>query len=368
MKNANQDGRLSACPILNRHFLFGLLAAFLAACPALPAIAEDANLELNPDSVPTNTVIATVPLGGSPGSIVVNKKDTFVYVVTASNVISEIDTSKNAVVATWSAGTNAAGLAITPDGKQLYVTNITSPGGVTILDASTGAVLKTIPITTGEPLLPQISPNGKFAYVPSLVPGGPSTGHVTVINTATQEIKKTISAGTSAYDVAFNRSGNLAYVADPENASVVVIDTANLKVTHTVAIGGLDEFVVVNPVTNDVFVPYLTVPSFPIAFNAIAVIRGNKVIKNLSTPANNFIGSLGFTPNGKYAYVPNSDFNGAASNYVYLIDTKTYETVGTQIQVGTAPEIVVVAHNGEYAYVGNAQSNSISVIKISPKQ
>ena len=176
MKNANQDGRLSARPILNRHFLFGLLAAFVAACPALPAIAQDANLELNPDSVPTNTVIATVPLGGSPGSIVVNKKDTFVYVVTASNVISEIDTSTNAVVATWSAGTNAEGLAITPDGKQLYVTNITSPGGVTILDASTGAVLKTIPITTGEPLFPQISPNGKFAYVPSLVRAGHQPG------------------------------------------------------------------------------------------------------------------------------------------------------------------------------------------------
>jgi YVTN family beta-propeller protein len=364
MKNANQDGRLSARPILNRHFLFGLLAAFLAACPALPAIAQDDNLELNPDSVPTSTVIATVPVGGSPGIIVVNKKDTFVYVLTAGNVISEIDASTNAVVATWSAGTNAAGLAITPDGKQLYVTNITSPGGVTILDASTGAVLNTIPIVTGEPLFPQISPNGKFAYVPSIA----STGYVTVIDTATQKIKKTISVGTTAYDVAFNRSGSLAYVADPENASLVVIDTANLKVTHTVAIGGLDEFVVVNPVTNDVFVPYLTVLTSPIAFNAIAVIRGNKVIKNLTTPANNFIGSLGFTPNGKYAYVPNSYFNGAASNYVYLMDTKTYETVGTQIQVGTAPGIVVVAHNGEYAYVSNFQSDSISVIKISPKQ
>jgi DNA-binding beta-propeller fold protein YncE len=66
-------------------------------------------------------VIATPSLGGSPQDLVVNAKDTFVYVLYYNNTdlqdeIAVIDTSSNAVTNNWPLGTNVStiGLAISP--------------------------------------------------------------------------------------------------------------------------------------------------------------------------------------------------------------------------------------------------------------
>jgi YVTN family beta-propeller protein len=356
----------SAHPIVGRHLLPSLLAASVVACAALRATAQEDNVELNPDTVPTNTVIATIPLGGVPTVMVINKQDSFVYVVNSLTTISQIDSTKNSVVNTWSAGPNPTGLAITPDGKQLYVGNTsTSTGTVTILDASTGSVVKTIALA-GSPVMPQISPNGKFAWVPAnLVTPTSNTGSVTVIDTATQTIKTTIPMGQSAFDVVFNRRGTLAYVTDSDDNSVAVINTATFKAIQTVALATPPTFAIFSPATHDVFVLDSASIS-PIGYKGIAVIQGHTVIKNLTVPSNSSVWVPAITPNGKYAYVPQTFASGAGS--VYLMDTTTYNTVGTSIQVGNRPYLVAITHSGKRAYVSNSQDQTISVIKISPAQ
>ena len=62
------------------------------------------------------------------------------------------------------------------------------------------------------------------------------------------------------------------------------------------------------------------------------------------------------TPNGEYAYVTNG-----ASNSVSVISTAT-NTVTATIPVGSDPLGVAVTPNGAYAYVTNIGSNSVSVI------
>jgi YVTN family beta-propeller protein len=130
---------LSGFPV-HRQFLFYALAASVAGCLALRAKAEENNLEINPDAVPTNTVVATIPVGAGPQFVTINSQDTLVYVVNSNNTVSAISTATNKVISTWSAGASPSGLAVTPDGTQLYVTSSTSAGAVTILNASTGAV------------------------------------------------------------------------------------------------------------------------------------------------------------------------------------------------------------------------------------
>ncbi len=51
-----------------------------------------------------------------------------------------------------------------------------------------------------------------------------------------------------------------------------------------------------------------------------------------------------------------------------MIDAATYKTVGTPIRVGNNPLLAVIAHNGKFVYVNNANDNTISVIQISPAQ
>jgi YVTN family beta-propeller protein len=65
------------------------------------------------------------------------------------------------------------------------------------------------------------------------------------------------------------------------------------------------------------------------------------------------------TPNGEYAYVTNE-----GSGTVSVISTGS-NTVRATINVGSAPSGVAVTPNGEYAYVTNIIDDSVSVINTS---
>lgn len=297
MKITKENTGLLPCPMRNRHFLSYLAAAAIAAGPALQAIAQEDNLELNPDAVPKNTVIATVPLSGAPGFMVLNPADTFLYVATyiassTSYVISQIDTTTHAVVTTFPLAGDPSGLAVTPNGKQLYAAlNVGLGGAVAILDAFTVTLINTIDLT-GGPNLPQISPDGKYAYVPVAVEGG---SDIVVIDTATQKVKKTIPIKSfpDAVSVVFNRSGSIAYVTGfnliSGAGSVAEIDTATFRVTHTVSVDAFTIYSIVNPITNDVWTMGSTGSSGG-GFNAINVIKGDQVIVTTTPPEGVSIG------------------------------------------------------------------------------
>jgi YVTN family beta-propeller protein len=79
-------------------------------------------------------------------------------------------------------------LAITPDGKHVYVTNY-GDTTVSVITTATGAV--SAPITVGKnPILAAITPDGKHAYVTNQ---GETT--VSVITTATGAVSAPITVG-----------------------------------------------------------------------------------------------------------------------------------------------------------------------------
>ena len=96
-------------------------------------------------------------------------------------------------------------MAITPDGKHAYVadnsTGLTAtgaPGGntVSVIDTATGAVSDTITVGN-DPVGVAITPDGKHVYVANCV-----DNTVTVIDTATGAVSATIAVGTSPIGVA----------------------------------------------------------------------------------------------------------------------------------------------------------------------
>ena len=56
-----------------------------------------------------------------------------------------IDTRSDSVVAQWRAGERPWGIDLSADGRKLYTANGPS-NDVSVIDASTGALLKTIPV------------------------------------------------------------------------------------------------------------------------------------------------------------------------------------------------------------------------------
>ena len=65
-------------------------------------------------------VVLAAVLGARPAAAA-----PFAYVANGSNpgTVSVIDTATNTVVATVAVGSNPIGVAVTPDGKHVYVTN-----------------------------------------------------------------------------------------------------------------------------------------------------------------------------------------------------------------------------------------------------
>ena len=80
-------------------------------------------------------------MGSNPHGLAVTPDGKRVYVaILDDNNVSVIDTASNTVVATVPVGTNLQGVAVTPDGKHVYVTNANSLGTVSVIDTATNTV------------------------------------------------------------------------------------------------------------------------------------------------------------------------------------------------------------------------------------
>ena len=120
----------------------------------------------------TNAVVATIPAGPGPREIAVSPDGSRVYVVTLSNTANPegavlvIDTATNTVVATIPDLASPDGVAVSPDGAHVYVVN-SGNGTVVAIDAATNTVIATLQPGPGSATLLDVavSPDGKRAYV-----------------------------------------------------------------------------------------------------------------------------------------------------------------------------------------------------------
>ena len=124
-----------------------------------------------------------------------------------------VDLRYAAVIGTFHVGFNPQGVAVSPDGARVYVTNI-SNDNVAVIDTATNTVLRTIRV--GD--FPQdvaISHDGSLANVTAM------TGTaVSVIDTATDTIIATLPVSGST-GVAIRPDGNTIYVASVGKVTVL---------------------------------------------------------------------------------------------------------------------------------------------------
>ena len=135
----------------------------------------------------------------------------FAYVANGgSDTVSVIDTATQppSVVATVPVGMSPDGVAVTPNGKRVYVANASS-NTVLVIGAATNTVVG-LPIPVGvNPIGVAVTPDGTQAYVTNF-----NDGTVSVINTATKTVVQTVLSGTGADAVAVSPDGTHVYVAN----------------------------------------------------------------------------------------------------------------------------------------------------------
>jgi DNA-binding beta-propeller fold protein YncE len=356
-----------------RRLLLTAFAILIVACPVLTALAQtEADISTPEANLPKNKVLTTITVGAGPNSIVVSPNNDLVYVANLlDNTVSVIDAKTNKIKkgSPYSANTAPLSMAITPDGQELYISNYTyleSSSTVTILNAETGAIVKTVPIPRIARYL-AITPNGKEVWVPNLSSGS-QTGTISVIDTKTKEVNS-FALGAQPESVAFARRGKTAYVIDAGVEGVGGLYTVNTATKET--IGYISSQYVygtwcaVNPKgKKDVYVDYPSTIN-ELGFTGITVVQGGNVAATISTTE--YPAHFAVTKNGRYLYVPFS--NIGIDNFgttVVMYDTTTYAPVGDPITVGNAPSLVAIAPDQKRAYVSNFKDGTVSVIDIQP--
>ncbi len=244
-------------------------------------------------------------IGGTPFGVAVSPDGKRVYVTDVDNDrVAVVDTVSGSVIDSIAVGDAPYGITVAADGRA-YVVN-SGDGTLSIFDTVTGGLV-TSPIFVGNsPTHAAVNASGTRAVVTVS-----NDDAVAVIDTATFEVTW-VSVGDGAFGVVI--SGDNAFVTNEFDGTVSVIDLETHSVVKTIAVGDSPTGIAVG---------------------------GNRVV---------------VTNSGSMAV----DNDGSLS----IIDTETLDVVGAAIAFGDAPTAVVVDADGRYAYVSDLGSASVAVLDL----
>jgi len=146
--------------------------------------------------------------------------DNYAYIVQGTETKGEvvfINSLKYTLEGTVSVGVYPFGLAVTPDGKKLYVANRSS-GNVSVIDIADKKVIATIEVEDG-PVRVAITPDGSKAYVANR-----ESNSVSVVDIKTDTVVTTLPAGEKPLAIAISGDGKRAFTGNQGSCNVTVID------------------------------------------------------------------------------------------------------------------------------------------------
>jgi predicted alpha-1,2-mannosidase len=246
----------------------------------------------------TGTAGPTIPVGSGPDGVAVTPDGAQVFVANNnSNNVTVIDTTDNHVITTIPVGSIAADIAITPDGHTAWVSNF-GDGTVQPIDVATHIAGTPVKVGT-NPQRMRITPDGADLWVPNQ-----GDGTVSEIDTASRAVVRTVTVGAAPFGISIG--GGKVYVGNTGGNSVSVIDSVSGTVTATVALG--------------------TSPS-----------------------------GLGITPTTLYATTANGG--------ILPVNTTT-NAVGTLIPTGAGAYAVAITADGTTAWVVDSNANDIRPVTV----
>jgi YVTN family beta-propeller protein len=263
---------------------------------------------------------------------------------------------------------------------------------VAVLDTGANRVLSTIPIPPGPHGL-AITPDGRKVYVSS---DGAST--VSVIDTTTDRVAGSIEVGPMPHGIAISRDGRQVVVSAFGMNQAVIIDTTSDRVVgqvpvpqphnsaispdgHTAYVGSQQQgatALVILDLARKMEVGKVLLDKAPRALDlspdgewlyftlagvdAVQVLeaRGNHVIGQIPVGASPHHPLL--TPDGHVGLVVSQ-----GPGELEILDP-TRHTVSGTVRVGRAPHWIATSSDGHTAYVTNEGSNDVSVIDLTSRR
>ncbi len=212
-----------------------------------------------------------------------------------------------------------------PDGSEIWTSQMNRNGQVLVYDATTFALKKTIPVGM-EPAEVTMSANGKYAFVANGM-----SNSVTVINVADKSVAKTIPVGEDPVG-AWPGADGMMYVDNEIGQSISVINVNTLSVTETVRLGFTPGYAAHHPTRNELWVSQAGTGTGVVIFERMN--GGWMKMGEVATGPDAH--AIVFTKDGATAYVTNQ---GAAT--VSVIDVAK-RTKTKDIAVGKKPNGIVL--------------------------
>jgi len=219
-----------------------------------------------------------------------------------------------------------------PDGTELWTSQMDRAGKVLVYDAATMALKNTIAVGMEPAEVTMSSTGGRPLPQYAFVANGMSNT-VSVISVASKSVVKTIPVGDDPVGAWPGTDGKM-YVDNEKGQTVSVIDVATLSVVETIQLGFTPGYVAYHPTRNELWVSQAGTGNKVIVFERInnAWMKMGEVITGLDAHA------ITFTEDGLTAYVTNQ---GAATVSVVNVPTRTRKQ---DIAVGKKPNGIVLSY------------------------
>jgi YVTN family beta-propeller protein len=344
-------------PSTHRSRLAGLLLAaaplFLASGIAAAApkayVGNFADNTVSVLDTGAGKVVATIPVAQGPHGMAITKDGRTVFVSgDGSSLVSVIDTATDKVVKTVEVGKAPNGITLTPDGKLLLVT-VYGEDRIAFLDAATQDAVGTVAVP--KPHTVSVSPDGKLGYVTSQEPGHFA---LVVVDLAKRAVVRTLPLAKTPRDAEFGFDGKAFYFTEAGVSAIEVLDPASDKIVAEIPTGVSPHFVGL----------------FRGAPLGLGVVQGPGEVMLFDPATNKPVRSIAvgkqphwltLSADGKTAYVTNE-----GSNDLTVVDIATGKT--TAVEVGKAPRKVVVQQTaGSTAAAAGGAKVSIAGFAFGPQ-
>ena len=298
-------------------------------------------------SVDRPTVTATIRVGNEPEGIAVSPDGRTIYVANqSSHVLSIVDAASHRVTSVTLRNTPRF-VTASRDGRLIFVSMYEtdlSGSGVAVIDATTHRVVRDL--TTGkQPYALAIGPDGKV-WVPIH-----SAGRVEIYDPGTLKADGRITTPPNPHAVGFSGDLMRAFTPDHESNVVSAIDMNTGKVLKSIPVSEAPHSLAVSPDGRRVLVA---------AFGADAanLIDASTLQRTGSIKVGKQPQSAAFAADGNHGYIVNE-----GDNTVSVLDGHTGRVTAT-IKVGHSPRYVAVSPDGRLAYVSNGEDDTISVLRV----
>jgi len=256
-------------------------------------------------------------------------------------------------------GLSPIGIAVSPDGRSVYVADFYIYGGVSQYDEGAGGLLseKAATVAAGtDPEWIAVSPDGKSVYVTNHNSKDVSQYDVGVDGSLSAKTPETVAAEGAPSGVAVSPDGNSVYVDNQESNTVSEYNVGaggllSPKTTPTVHSGTNPAGIAVSPDGKSVYVTDIgveTISQYNVGAGGVLSPKTPPTV-----PAGPAPDRIAVSPDGRSVYVTNNEVSGTVSQFDVGAGGALAAKTPATVPAGAKPLGVALSPDGKSLYTAN---------------